>query len=69
MFLSNSLTLTLIYLIQVEKAQSGLKSLSLSQKTTNMLRENFVEIEKYEDDRLYKCNVKEFMSYAGLLMF
>lgn len=33
---------------QVEQAQAGLESLSLSQKTINHLQENFVEIEKYE---------------------
>ncbi|KAI8556054.1 hypothetical protein RHMOL_Rhmol05G0222800 [Rhododendron molle] len=31
---------------QVEQAQAGLESLSLSEKTTNHLRENFVSIEK-----------------------
>lgn len=50
--------LTLNCLIQVEKAQSGLKSLSFSQKTTTMLKENFIEIEKYEDDRLYNTMQK-----------
>ena len=34
-------------LLQVEQAQAGLKSLSLSEKTINQLRENFVSIEKY----------------------
>lgn len=34
--------------IQVEQAQAGLESLSLSQKTINELRENFVGIEKYD---------------------
>jgi len=32
---------------QVEQAQAGLESLSLSQKTINQLRENFIAIEKY----------------------
>jgi len=34
-------------LLQVEQSQAGLKSLSLSEKTINQLRENFVSIEKY----------------------
>jgi len=33
--------------VQVEQAQSGLESLSLSHKTINQLRENFISIEKY----------------------
>lgn len=37
-------------MIQVEQAQAGLKSLNWSQKTINQLRENFSNIEKYEDD-------------------
>ncbi|KAL3639259.1 SNARE-binding exocyst subunit S6 [Castilleja foliolosa] len=37
---------------QVEQAQAGLESLSLSQMTISGLRENFVEIEKYEDDAI-----------------
>lgn len=32
---------------QVEKAQAGLDSLNLSEKTINELRENFISIEKY----------------------
>ncbi|CAA0831614.1 Exocyst complex component SEC6 [Striga hermonthica] len=35
-----------VFLVQVEQAQAGLDSLSLSQKTISELRENFVEIEK-----------------------
>lgn len=34
-------------LIQVDQARSGINALALSQKTINMLRENFVAIEKY----------------------
>ncbi|KAK4483968.1 hypothetical protein RD792_011179 [Penstemon davidsonii] len=41
---------------QVEQAQAGLESLSLSQKTINHLRENFVSIDKYEDDAAYLIN-------------
>lgn len=33
--------------MQVEQAEAGLESLSLSQKSINQLRENFISIEKY----------------------
>ncbi|KAL8514288.1 hypothetical protein ACS0TY_013412 [Phlomoides rotata] len=43
---ANDAQLSTMVAEQVEKAQSGIKSLSFSEKTTNMLKENFVEIEK-----------------------
>ncbi|XP_022879096.1 exocyst complex component SEC6 [Olea europaea var. sylvestris] len=43
---ANDAQLSTMVAEQVEQAQAGLESLSLSQKTINHLRENFVEIEK-----------------------
>ncbi|KNA18126.1 hypothetical protein SOVF_073680 [Spinacia oleracea] len=43
---ANDAQLSTMVAEQVEQAQSGLKSLSLSEKTVNQLRENFVSIEK-----------------------
>ncbi|KAL1292610.1 hypothetical protein HN51_053182 [Arachis hypogaea] len=43
---ANDAQLSTMVVEQVEKAQSGLKSLSRSEQTTTQLRENFVNIEK-----------------------
>ncbi|KAL9382525.1 hypothetical protein Peur_025560 [Populus x canadensis] len=43
---ANDAQLSTMVAEQVEQAQSGLESLSLSQKTINQLRENFISIEK-----------------------
>ncbi|XP_022867638.1 exocyst complex component SEC6-like [Olea europaea var. sylvestris] len=43
---ANDAHLSTMVVEQVEQAQAGLESLSLSQKTINHLQENFVEIEK-----------------------
>lgn len=43
---ANDAQLSTMVAEQVEQAQSGLKSLSLSERTVNHLRENFVSIEK-----------------------
>lgn len=43
---ANDAQLSTMVAEQVEQAQAGLKSLSLSEKTVNQLRENFVSIEK-----------------------
>ncbi|PIM97573.1 Exocyst complex subunit SEC6 [Handroanthus impetiginosus] len=43
---ANDAQLSTMVAEQVEQAQAGLESLSLSQKTISQLRENFVEIEK-----------------------
>ncbi|CAI9777987.1 unnamed protein product [Fraxinus pennsylvanica] len=43
---ANDAHLSTMVVEQVEQAQAGLESVSLSQKTINHLRENFVEIEK-----------------------
>ncbi|GAA0140013.1 membrane traffic protein [Lithospermum erythrorhizon] len=43
---ANDAQLSTMVAEQVEKAQAGLKALSLSQKTTNQLRDNFVDIDK-----------------------
>lgn len=48
-YLQRSNFFTLNFWIQVEQAQAGLESLSSAQKTITRLRENFVEIDKYED--------------------
>lgn len=45
---------------QVEQAQAGLESLSLSETTITHLRENFVEIEKYEYVVSYIMNALYF---------
>ncbi|KAI4352812.1 hypothetical protein L6164_007030 [Bauhinia variegata] len=44
---ANDAQLSTMVAEQVEQAQAGLKSLFLSQKAVNQLRENFVSIEKY----------------------
>ena len=46
--INSHLTFLSEYQIQVEQAQEGLESLSLSETTISHLKENFVEIEKYE---------------------
>ncbi|MED6122316.1 SNARE-binding exocyst subunit S6 [Stylosanthes scabra] len=43
---ANDAQLSTMVVEQVEKTQSGLKSLSLSEQTTNQLRENFVNIQR-----------------------
>ncbi|KAF1884685.1 hypothetical protein Lal_00028569 [Lupinus albus] len=43
---ANDAQLSTMVVEQVEQAQAGLKSLSLSEKSVNQLRENFVSIEK-----------------------
>ncbi|KAL0307570.1 UNVERIFIED_CONTAM: Exocyst complex component SEC6 [Sesamum calycinum] len=43
---ANDAQLSTMVAEQVEQAQAGLESLTMSQKTTTQLRENFVEIEK-----------------------
>lgn len=43
---ANDAQLSTMVVEQVEQAQAGLESLSLSEKTINLLRENFVSIEK-----------------------
>lgn len=43
---ANDAQLSTMVAEQVEQAQSGLKSLSLSERTVNQLRDNFVSIEK-----------------------
>ncbi|XP_021893694.1 exocyst complex component SEC6-like [Carica papaya] len=43
---ANDAQLSTMVAEQVEQAQAGLESLSLSQKTINQLRENFISIEK-----------------------
>ena len=43
----------ILWILQVEQAQAGLESLSLSEKTIDQLRGNFVSIEKYVVDEIY----------------
>ncbi|GMP80133.1 hypothetical protein CsSME_00035355 [Camellia sinensis var. sinensis] len=43
---ANDAQLSTMVAEQVEQAQAGLESLSLSQKTINLIRENFISIEK-----------------------
>uniref|UniRef100_A0A9I9DL06 Exocyst complex component SEC6 n=1 Tax=Cucumis melo TaxID=3656 RepID=A0A9I9DL06_CUCME len=47
--LANDAQLSTMVAEQVEQAQAGLESLSLSEKTIDQLRENFISIEKYEN--------------------
>ncbi|GAB2297283.1 SNARE-binding exocyst subunit S6 [Dionaea muscipula] len=44
---ANDAQLSTMVAEQVEQAQAGLDSLSLSQKTITQLRDNFISIEKY----------------------
>lgn len=58
-----------VFSSQVEQAQAGLESLSLSQKTISQLRENFLSIEKYKYDSLWHKLIEAVLFPFEMLLF